>query len=61
MVVRTLLGIFAAIGFVVVVLVLPAQSGIETELLQLQGIVGEQRPRHGLLYRPVKDTIERQE
>ncbi len=42
MVVRTLLRVFTAIGFVVIVLVLPTQSAIETELLHLQGIVGEQ-------------------
>ena len=42
MVVGTLLWVFTAVGFVVVVLVLPSQSSIEIELLHLQGIVGEQ-------------------
>ena len=41
MVVRALLGIFTAISLVVIVFVLLAQSGIEVELLHLQGVVDE--------------------
>ena len=41
MVVRTLVGIFLTICFVVIVFVLPAQSYIKFELFHLQGVVEE--------------------